>query len=162
MKRFITLGMLITNACGYSPLLNHTTPNRVSVETNSDTSQQSLNCRFFFKLQNYCADFEWVKEPMNSEDEGSMKIYFWRPEQPTVFVSPSAMVGVKLWMTSMGHGSRKVTVRPALNADGKRIPGVFDATEVTFVMAGDWDIYLQLKDAAGAVVASEKVPYYAN
>ena len=161
MNTLFALGMLITSACGYSPILNHASPDR-SLQDVDTAGKTSLNCRFDFKTQNYCADFVWVKEPKNSDDEGAMKIYFWNPNRPTEFVSPNATVGVKLWMSSMGHGSGKVTVQPALDQNNKAIPGVYDATNVNFVMGGDWDIFLQLKDAAGKVVAAEKVSYYAN
>ncbi len=162
MNTLFALGLMITSACGYSPILNHTSPVRATSDAASG-EKTSLNCRYYFKLQNLCADFVWEKEPKNSDDEGAMKIYFWSPDRPSVFVNPGvAFVGVKLWMTTMGHGSGKVAVKQAVDSSGIKMPGVFDATQINFVMGGEWDIFIQLKDAAGVVVASEKVSYSAN
>ncbi len=160
MNTILTMALMLTSACGYSPILNHTSPDRILQQ--ADSTSPSLNCRYFFKLQNYCADFVWLSEPKNSDESGSMRIYFWKPENPAEFVSPSALVGVKLWMSSMGHGSGKVLVNSSLDSSGKKIPGIYEATQVNFVMPGEWDILIQLKDSAGVLVASEKLPYYAH
>lgn len=48
-------------------------------------------------------------------------------------------VAVKLWMPSMGHGSSPVKVE-------KIAPGLFKVTQVYFIMSGDWEIRIQIKD----------------
>ncbi|MBI3554828.1 MAG: FixH family protein, partial [Deltaproteobacteria bacterium] len=64
-------------------------------------------------------------------------------------------VGVKLWMPAMGHGSSPVNVAHAVDQGGANVPGVFKATNVYFVMPGDWDVHVQLKN--GSKVVEETV-----
>jgi hypothetical protein len=161
MTTVIAMCLMANAACGYSPLLNHTQPVRAPVNEIART-EDSLDCRFEFNSGNICADFVWVKEPNGSGVEGSAKIYFWLKSNPGVFVSPLLLdVGVKLWMPDMGHGSQKVKVAPALSANGQKVTGIYDATEVMFVMGGDWDIHLELKEqGTGKIIESKKVSYH--
>lgn len=161
MTSLIALGLMLNSACGYSPLFNHTSPVR-NVETVAIESENSLACRMELKSQNLCADFIWVKEP-NRDEEGAMKLYFWKKDQPGIFSAPSAsLLTVQLWMPDMGHGSQKTKVALAKDANGAILPGVYDVTEVFFVMGGNWDIRVQLKDSAGSILDQAKVPYLAQ
>ena len=154
MNSILAMCLVANAACGYSPLFNHTHPVRAP-ESVAIESENSLSCKLQFQSQNLCADFVWVKESQGY-DEGSMNIYFWHPEQPGVFTSPSDLqVGVKLWMPDMGHGSQKVKVSSSQ-------AGVFDATEIVFVMGGEWEIQFQLKDGNGNVVEMQKTLYQAQ
>lgn len=160
MLSMITMCLMANAACGYSPLLNHTYPVRVSEDAGIQ-AEQNISCRMEFQNHTLCADYVWVKEPRGS-DEGAMKVYFWQKNQPGTYESPEFSVGVKLWMPDMGHGSQKVKVSPAKDSSGQILNGVYDATEVMFVMGGDWEIQFQLKDAAGKVVEMQKLPYSAQ
>ena len=60
--------------------------------------------------------------------------------------TPKIMVAVKLWMPSMGHGSSPVKLDHAKDAGHADVPGVFEVTHVYFVMPGDWEIHVQLKN----------------
>lgn len=159
MTTVIAMCLMANAACGYSPLLNHTQPVRTQPEMRTESA---LDCRFEFSSGNICADFVWVKQPNGSGVEGSAKIYFWLKSNPGVYVSPLFLdVSVKLWMPDMGHGSQKVKVAQTLNANGQKISGIYDATEVMFVMGGDWDIHLELKEqGTGKVVESKKISYH--
>ena len=151
MTSFIAMCLMANAACGNSPLFNHTDPVRAP-ESVAIESENSLTCKMEFQSHQLCADFIWVKEPQGG-DEGEMKIYFWHKDQPGVFTSPSDLqVGVKLWMPDMGHGSQKVKVAQTSS-------GVYDATEIMFVMGGIWEIQFQLKDASGNVVEMQKTTY---
>lgn len=46
-------------------------------------------------------------------------------------------------MPSMGHGSRPVKVEEVSGAIG-----VYDATNVIFIMGGPWEIWVQLKNGS--------------
>ena len=145
--------LMANAACGFSPLLNHTYPVR-HPESVAIQSEDSLTCKMEFQSGSLCADFIWVKEP-NGSDEGSMKVYFWEKNQPGTYADRGALqLGVKLWMPDMGHGSQKVKVEQVLK-------GVYDATEIMFVMGGVWEIQFQLKDGSGKVLEVQKVPYRA-
>jgi hypothetical protein len=53
-------------------------------------------------------------------------------------------IAVVLWMPSMGHGSSPVQVEH-LGV------GTYRATNVFFVMPGDWEIRIQLSDSTGVI-----------
>lgn len=161
MKTMISLvGFLVlaNTACGMSPLANHTVPNR-NVDTASVSNESTATCDLYFQTQDLCAKMIWSKEPTRS-DEGAFKLYFFARSEvgsqaPTLSEPSAASVFVKLWMTTMGHGSQKVITSHTAN-------GTYDANEVFFVMGGNWDIIVQLKDAAGTVTDSAKVTYNAR
>ncbi len=153
--------LLTSSACGYSPLLNHTNPVRVS-ENAPMRTESELTCRLEFQSQTLCADFIWVKEPRGS-DEGAMKVYFWHKDQPGTYADLGTLqLGVKLWMPDMGHGSQKVKVDSAKDPNGQSLPGIYDAAEVMFVMSGEWEIHFQLKDSTGKIVEMQKILYQAQ
>jgi len=154
MNSIITLCLMANAACGNSPLFNHTYPIR-SQEKVAIESENALTCKFEFQSHTLCADYIWVKEPQGS-DEGEMKVYFWHKDQPGVFTSLSDLqLGVKLWMPDMGHGSQKVKVSSLET-------GVYDASEIMFVMGGEWEIQFQLKDNSGKVIEMQKTTYQAH
>jgi hypothetical protein len=159
-------GFLLTQtACGASPMLNHTSPNR-AVETGAITTgnDDDSGCDLYFKSQNLCATLGWVKEPTRDE-EGSFKLFFFNHDQGLaqrpIGVDPDGTVFVKLWMPEMGHGSQKVVTSHSKNDQGDEVEGEYDSTEVYFVMSGKWEVIVQLKDAAGKVTDSAKVNYNA-
>jgi len=161
---------LANTACGMSPLLHHANPADGTDAITNDSTNDSIDhpasaCEWSFPTLGLCAHHVWTKEP-DRENEGSFRLVFFKPDQPAVAVDPSALgattVFVKLWMPEMGHGSQKVVTIPAKDAQGASLAGEYDATEVYFVMAGNWEIYVQLKDAAGNVIDSAKINYTAK
>lgn len=159
-------GFLVTSAftniaCGMSPLLNHSNPNRPQSVTQAVNAPQERTCDWYFKSQDLCATYTWVKEPTR-EEEGSFKLIFFKAGAPAVNAEPiAASVFVKLWMPDMGHGSQKVVTVHSKDSRGNDLPGEFDATEVSFVMSGKWEIFVQLKDSAGKVLDQSKINYTA-
>ncbi len=161
MNSIISVCLLSAAACGYSPIFNHTDPVRIP-EGVAIENENALTCKMEFQSHTICADFIWLKEPRGS-DEGSMKIYFWHKDQPGVFTAlENIQPGVKLWMPDMGHGSQKVKLSESKDANGQTLPGVYDATEVMFVMGGNWEIQFQLKDLSGNILEVQKLPYHAH
>ena len=105
-------------------------------------------CDFEFKKQNLCASMAWTKEPSSSR-AGEFRLRFWDSSKGTEsgpYLKPRGTVFVKLWMPAMGHGSRPVTVTETPNA-----PGVYNATNVYFIMGGPWEVWTQLKDGSTIV-----------
>jgi len=162
---------LANTACGMSPLLHHADSVDGVIPTQSGSANDSVGertsaCEWSFPTVGLCAHHVWMKEP-DRENEGSFRLVFFKPDQPTIAVEPSsvsntASVFVKLWMPEMGHGSQKVVTIPAKDAQGANLPGEYDATEVYFVMGGTWEIHIQLKDASGNVLDSAKINYTAK
>jgi hypothetical protein len=117
-------------------------------------------CELWFAEARVCASLTWLQEP-TSHAFGSFELRFWDENGSASgpYVRPSSDVAVKLWMPSMGHGSSPVTVKMAKGGQGQVIPGVYVASRVAFSMAGEWEIWVALKD--GAVVEDKAKTDYA-
>lgn len=88
----------------------------------------------------YCASIAWVKYPTET-DFGSFLFKTFRPNKGDGSAFPVDLGGtptVVLWMPSMGHDSSPVQVE-------QLDVGTFRATDVFFVMKGQWEIRIQLK-----------------
>ena len=124
------------------------------------------DCQFYFQTQDMCATFAWLNEPAHNA-AGSFRLYFWNRaqgvgQQPIFMAPDAASVNVKLFMSSMHHGGGLVTVKPTTDATGAELDGQYDATQVRFVMAGPWEIIVDLKDANGAVKDTAQMSYRAQ
>ena len=93
-------------------------------------------CGMFFKTENLCLEQKWDTLPSRAT-AGAMTLTFKDLEGR--ITSPSNTPFVLLWMSSMGHGSKPVTITQVED-------GVYSVTNVKFIMAGPWDIHYQLKD----------------
>lgn len=90
-----------------------------------------------------CVQYFWETVP-GEGTEGSFYISITNPEAGSLGPTLKAVeenVSVVLWMPSMGHGSAPVEVE-------RVAPGLYHATRVLFIMPGDWEIRIQLKDTA--------------
>lgn len=138
------------SGCLESPILNHANASpKKPKEAPLAESRQELpeGCDFHLATKELCASLEWVT-PASDETEGELRLRFWSAKSGTLsgpYVDPGHTVFVKLWMASMGHGSSPVTVAQAKDQAGQPIVGVYDATRVHFVMGGDWEIWVQLR-----------------
>jgi len=146
--------------CLNSPLLNHADADQVRAQAPAPAQgQQNQNgqgeeaavpaatCPFVFADQGLCASLEWKTMPAD-EQKGAFVLRFWDSRSGTEhgpYVNPAYTVGVKLWMPDMGHGSSPVKIAQATDASGAGIPGVYNVTDVYFVMGGHWEIWVQLK-----------------
>lgn len=150
-KRVLGFSVAVLLAMGCeSPLFHHAVAKTSPEENGRETASQ---CQFHFPKHNLCASFTFVQPP-TLEDTSEAVIRFWDSEKGTEagpYVNPGFTVGVKLWMASMGHGSSPVKVKPSLDSTGVPITGVYAATEIFFVMGGDWELWVQLKDGKNTV-----------
>jgi hypothetical protein len=136
----LSFALLFLFGCGYSPLMNHSNADDLPARA---IESLDANCPLAFPKSGFCAALTWNVGP--SEEESSFTLKFWkRVGGPQLLVDPPHSVAVQLWMPDMGHGSSAVTVT-------KVADGVFSATRVSFIMPGDWDIRIQLKDAAKVI-----------
>lgn len=58
-------------------------------------------------------------------------------------------IKVVLWMPSMGHGSSPTRIEPATDINGNKIIGKYIVRKVFFIMDGDWEVRIELKDSLG-------------
>jgi hypothetical protein len=77
-------------------------------------------------------------------------------------VNPNGQWLIKLWMPSMGHGSSPVKISQALGTAGAPLDGVFNVTNVFFVMPGEWEIRVIVKDGNGNLLDQAALPYRFN
>jgi len=97
-------------------------------------------CAFQFSSQNLCATLAW---PPSASVGAEVKFQLQFHDQASGAArDPAGDVGLFLWMPMMGHGSRPVTIGHASGS------GLYDVSEAYFVMAGDWDLHLTLKNGA--------------
>lgn len=101
-----------------------------------NTEKPTEVCEHVFQNSQTCLKAEW-KAPPSSTEPGELSVTL----TPTPFLSLSAL----LWMPSMGHGSAPVQVIPL--EDGK-----YKIKKMYFIMPGDWEVRLFLKNEKNEVV----------
>ena len=127
-------------------------PKYISETDSSGAGQQSAgvkaSCEIQFSNSKYCLSWFWENKP-TSTAEGSLifKIYKLNAfDQTAVLLDSAELPQLVLWMPSMGHGSTPSVVR-------RLDVGTYRATEVFFIMPGEWDLKFQIK--TGSEVTDE-------
>lgn len=100
------------------------------------TEKPTETCAYVFQSSQTCLSVEWKASPSSTEP-GELSV--------TLTPAPSLSLSALLWMPSMGHGSAPVQVTQ-LDA------GIYKITKMYFIMPGDWDVRLFLKNEKNEVV----------
>lgn len=103
----------------------------------------SFACDKLFKSEDLCMNVNWEVMPTKTTP-GKMILTFTANNDPGRFIDPKLTPFVQLWMPSMGHGSRPVTINRIEN-------GKFSVSNIVFIMPGPWDIRYQLKNGTQVV-----------
>lgn len=115
-----------------------------------EDGQQKMSCDTRFKTSGYCVAWAWEQKPL-ARERGSFIFKVYRAsllDGSAVMVDLPITPEVILWMPSMGHGSTAVKV--------ERVDiGGYRASEVLFVMPGEWEIKFQVKE--GSSIQDEAV-----
>lgn len=98
------------------------------------------SCELKMPISQFCVNLVWEKVPTDTE-KGVFTLQFSLNEAATELLQAPSVV---LWMPSMGHGSSPVTVNPVDK-------GLYRISDVYFVMPGEWEIRIQIKDQNGQV-----------
>jgi len=137
MKNCIVVCLFfVLSGCGKSPLQMKKT-NDVSGSTGIEiaktlkTTQQSLA-------------LNWLS-PVNSTDEAHALLI---AKKNGVATDLPDQVKIFLWMPTMGHGSSPITIK-------KLGTGLYDLSQVYFIMDGFWQLRIQLKN--GNEVIDEEI-----
>jgi len=134
-RSFVALSLaVLISGCGRIPIFNHL--NAEDQPVIAPTAETA--CPVKLVKANLCFGIEWI-EKATEEKAGSFRIKFTDGSSAK---DPGKTVAVKLWMPSMGHGSSPVKVAP------ETAVGNYLATDVFFVMGGEWEIWIQLKDGS--------------
>lgn len=146
----IVLATVFTTSCGQSPLLHH-------AEAQAGEAPQTIaadpKCPLRFSRIGLCGSITWIRHQSN-DGLGAFTMRFWNADGGSAlgpYLAPPVVPSVRLWMP-MGHPSfypptyPSLAVAPARDEAKHVIPGVFEATNVYFMMGGDWEIWIQFKD----------------
>jgi hypothetical protein len=115
-----------------------------SDETNVKESKPG--CAISFSRSRLCLSWAWEKKPTSNE-VGSLVFKTFRLnifDQTPIEVDLEIAPQVILWMPSMGHGS---TPTQTSRVD----QGTYRASNVFFIMPGEWEIRFQLKNGTEVV-----------
>jgi YtkA-like len=115
---------------------------------NEGTSAQEskAECQATFSNSQLCLAWHWEKKPTSTE-MGSLVFKTYRLnslDQTPIEVDLTTTPQVVLWMPSMGHGS---TPTQTARVD----EGTYRASNVFFIMPGDWEIRFQVKNGTEVI-----------
>jgi hypothetical protein len=108
--------------------------------------ESKSNCQISFSNSGLCLTWYWETKPTSTKP-GSLIFKTYRLnllDQTPIEVDLESTPQVVLWMPSMGHGST-----PTQTARVDR--GTYRATNVFFIMPGDWEIRFQVKNGATVI-----------
>lgn len=97
-----------------------------------------------FAASGYHAHLKWEQGPQEGV-ESILRIEFMNPNTHMPTAIPFD-VAVKLFMPSMGHGSSPTKIEKVFDANGEELPGVYRVSKVQFLMAGDWELRITIKN----------------
>jgi hypothetical protein len=141
---FVFFTLLVIAACGPSPIFQNRAAADLASEIaiNADKSEVPASaCAISFKKLGVCGAIAWTVGPRS---HNSSAFTFSALNKNGSAALPAGELEVELWMPAMGHGSAPVNVV-------EKAPGVFEVTNVQFLMNGEWEIRLRWKKN-GAVV----------
>lgn len=136
----ILIGALLLSACAQPKYV------RAVEEESSPTSQEfsAASCAYKFSVSQTCLAWSWEKRPTPTE-RGSLVFKIYRAnvyDGSAIAVDPAFPPSVLLWMPGMGHGSTTTST-------SRLDLGTFRASNVFFIMPGEWEIKFQLKNENG-------------
>ncbi len=112
--------------------------------------ESAATCSVRFKTAGYCLSWKWEEIPTDSK-VGTLVFKVYRAnlyDNTPVEVDFAIQPTVLLWMPAMGHGSSPTSV-------SRLDVGTYRASNVFFIMPGEWEIKFQVKD--GSSVQDEAV-----
>lgn len=100
----------------------------------------ATNCDLRFQTSGFCLSWKWEEAP-TSQKAGTLVFKTYRAnvyDGTPVMLDFATLPSLVLWMPSMGHGSTPTTVT-------RLDVGTFRATNVFFIMPGEWQMRFQVK-----------------
>jgi len=130
---FISLIITVISSCGRSPL-------QLEKNQNENAGNVNLEVPKKFSSINQTLEIIWLS-PRNII-EASHFLLITKKNQVAYDLPDNYKI--QLWMPSMGHGSSPLLVN-------KIATGVYDVSEVYFIMSGDWQIKVQLLEGSKTI-----------
>jgi hypothetical protein len=147
MKFVLLMALLFLTSCGESPLFNHKTEASFSHSAYFAVADANR-----FSKTDYSFTINWDKAPAMGENKFILRT--WNKNSGTIngpYQDLPADFFSYLWMPAMGHGSVPFKFK-------KIATGEYEVSNVYFIMGGDWQLHLQLKN--GSQVIDEVVVIY--
>mgnify|MGYP000376060174 CR=1 FL=1 len=88
------------------------------------------------------AHADWKTGPQTS-GESILRVE-WQSGSAHTPSEPPGPFEVSLWMPSMGHGSAPTRIQRVLDPQGQPVEGVFEVSNMYFIMGGDWQAKVTL------------------
>lgn len=138
MKSLLLLSLIIFSfyGCGKSPLQMK--------KSNEVSGNAGLESAKVLKTTQHSLVLNWLS-PVNSADEAHALLIV---KKNGVVVDLPEQIQIFLWMPTMGHGSSPITIK-------KIGTGLYDLSQVYFIMDGFWQLRVQIKN--GNDVVDEEV-----
>lgn len=142
-KRFLYVVIYLTFLLCSCAQPKYETPSSSQIGNVGQSSQEqkASDCQIRFKTSGYCLALHWEVAP-TSNKAGSLIFKVYRGnayDDSPVGMDFSNVPSLVLWMPSMGHGSIPTTTS-LLDI------GTFRASNVFFIMPGEWEMRFQVKD----------------
>lgn len=144
----ICVSILALTNCARPKYVEETTSNQPPIAK----IEGAAECSNQFSESKYCLSWYWENKP-TSKQSGSLIFKVYRLNQfdkTAVPVDFKQTPDVVLWMPSMGHGSAP-TQTTRLDV------GTYRASNVFFIMPGDWEIRFSVKDENAAAKIADGV-----
>lgn len=142
MKNLIFAMTLLASNLGLAHGGHHHHPTPPQQPQQPGSPQPGLIHLSFFGGQTH-AHITWAAGPqVGSESKLRLE---WRRGSDHAFIEPAGSFDVSLWMPSMGHGSAPTQIRRATDENGQIVTGVYEISNLYFLMPGDWQVLITLK-----------------
>lgn len=122
----LLLGICLLQLCACAQ------PDYLPTEAQQPVQEQESVCALAFRKANVCAQLEWKTNP----DSSSAAEFNLKFDDENILLENLSVI---LWMPSMGHGSAPVRITEIS-------PGHFRVFNVYFIMPGDWEVRIYLKE----------------
>lgn len=141
MSRWIwvpaVLGISLLSGCA-RPIYEQAS---AGIDETQRKDEKAADCSLRFNNSHHCLSWYWEKKPVGT-GVGSMIFKIYRTnlfDGTAILLDPPRLPLLQLRMEEMGHGSTPNTV---VRLD----VGTFRATNVRFIMIGEWTLKFQIKD----------------
>ncbi|MFN3698275.1 MAG: FixH family protein [Pseudobdellovibrio sp.] len=137
MRVFVYLNLLFVFSCAQPKYIQWNTP------TEKINEQQKLTADCSLQFNNYSLCLSWqFTQDIQAQQNLVMIVKIYRPnlyDQTVVYenIPEGVTLQVKLWMSSMGHGSVPTQVK-------KIDTGTYEVSRVNFIMSGPWQVYFNI------------------
>ena len=102
---------------------------------------ESADGVLLFARGTWSATLHWEQGPVVGQE--ARLLIDWKDQTKKPVPAPGNFTVVP-WMSTMGHGAPPVKIQPVRNGGGQPIVGSYEVSEIYLVMAGDWDIRVDL------------------